>query len=142
MTSSTQRNIASYGSLALDGGARNRLRVVEGGRKASHKAAGQQRRSSAPIALCVVFMMLVLGFTWMGVDRMASARVSHALSDASVERVTVMPGDSLWQIAAEHPVRGCTTEQIVNHIIAENDLTDAMLRPGMQLSVPCEGVSC
>ena len=141
MMNSTQKNMVTVGSLALDGGMRGRLRVVEGGRS-SWRSAEPQVRSSAPIALCVALTMLVLGCAWLRVDHLTNERVASALATASVECVTVMPGDSLWQIAAEHPVKGCTTEQLVNHIIAENNLDDAMLRPGMRLSVPTNTAYC
>lgn len=142
MMSSTQKNMVTVGSLAMEGGMRGHLRVVEGGRSASRKPAEPQVRSSVPLAFCVMFMLLALGCAWLRVDQVTSARVAGALAAASVENVTVMPGDSLWQIAAEHPVKGCTTEQVVNHIIDANDLSDAMLRPGMRLTVPTDTASC
>ena len=140
--SSTQKNMVTVGSLAMEGDMREHLRVVEGGRGASRRPAEPQVRSSVPMAFCIVLMLLALGCAWLRVDQVTNARVDGALAAASVESVTVMPGDSLWQIAAEHPVKGCTTEQVVNHIIDTNNLADAMLRPGMRLSVPTDTTSC
>ena len=140
MANSTQRNTMTVGSLALDGKAR--LRVIEGGQGVSRKAASASARSSAPIALCVATMIVAVCLAWLQIDHMTSVRVARAFAEAPVETVTVMPGDSLWQIAEEHPVQGTTTDQLVNHIIDENGLEDAMLRPGMRLSVPAEPSSC
>ena len=141
MAVNTRKNMVTVGSLALDGKAR--LRVIDGGKGDSRRSSARVApRHTLPIFCCVAIMMLAICLTWLQVDRITNKRVAQAFAKAPVETVTVMPGDSIWQIAEEHPVAGCTTAQLVNHIIDANGLEDSMLRPGMRLSVPGEPKAC
>ena len=47
-----------------------------------------------------------------------------------------MPGESIWSIAENHPVNGCSTAEVVEFITQENELSSSMLSSGQQLSVP------
>ncbi len=58
--------------------------------------------------------------------------------DASIptEFISVSQGDTLWSIAAEHPIEGMTTQQCVRWISSTNDLDGCVLVPGQAIEVP------
>jgi len=122
------------GSLALDNSG-SALRVIEGGLRA------RQRQQHTAMAQAKVFcvalvMVLAVGAFWRHIDIAAQKNREQHLSEASTEVITVMPGDSLWNIAATHPVSGCTTSQVARHIASANGLDSNLLTVGMQLEVP------
>ncbi len=110
-----------------------RPRLIEGG--LSHN-----RRQRLVTAFVGAFIgLLVMAMSWLYVDEATQARIDEALSQATLEMVTVMPGDTLWQIAERHPVDGCTTSQLVDYIRCVNDLSQSSLSVGMRLEVPTIG---
>lgn len=83
--------------------------------------------------------LLVVAMSWLYVDEAAQARIDAALAQTTLQEVTVMPGDTLWEIAEQHPVEGCTTSQLVDYIRCVNDLSQLSLSVGMRLEVPTFG---
>lgn len=123
---------------------RPRLRVIEGG--LSTKATGASRRvADVPVwqqlVIGAVMLLAVISFVLASSAQDAHARsqVAEALSHATYETVTVVSGDTLWSIALEHPVDGCTTKDLVNAIRDANGLESACLSCGMKLQVPVAG---
>lgn len=51
-------------------------------------------------------------------------------------QVTVHAGDTLWAIAAAHPVPGLATEEVVDAIMELNGLRTPLIEPGMRIAVP------
>ena len=84
-------------------------------------------------SLAFVFVILC---GWLISDLHVQSKLENAFSAASHETVVVHQGDSLWSIAAEHPVYGCTTSQVVHHIREVNGLDSACLMAGMRIEVP------
>ena len=108
-------------------------RVIEGGRGNTHTSSKRQQA----LALCVSLVIAIsLAFVWHVSDAAQARRRQEALSQADVAIVTVLPGDSLWQIAQEHPVPGLTTDELVHVIREDNCLASAELQVGMQLEIP------
>lgn len=53
--------------------------------------------------------------------------------------VTVAPGQTLWEIAAEHKAPRTDTRSVVYGIRTANGLTDATVHPGQVLRIPVRG---
>ena len=108
-------------------------RVIEGGHGKAHTPSKRQQT----LALCATLALAIsLVFVWLVSDGVQARRRQDALSQADVAIVTVLPGDSLWQIAQEHPVPGLTTDELVHVIREDNRLASTELQAGMQLEVP------
>lgn len=86
------------------------------------------------LVICSMVLALV-GIAFLS-DASAMARKTSSFTDISTEIVTVMPGESIWSIAENHPVNGCSTAEVVEFITQENELSSSMLSSGQQLSVP------
>ena len=112
--------------------------------KARRVARAQVRPQEAPRTgsmgvrdvLCTVALALAVALVWYMPDALAAHRVSKALEGATFQTVTVHTGDTLWGIAEDHGVAGCTTAELVQQIRTINNLDDASLMPGMHISVP------
>ena len=57
-------------------------------------------------------------------------------ASTQTKEIVAQPGDSLWKIAANNPVEGMTTQQLVNHIMQHNQLNTATLTQGQKLIIP------
>ena len=51
-------------------------------------------------------------------------------------RIKVRAGDSLWTVAAQHPVEGMSTAQLVDLLANANGLHGRGVRPGQTIVVP------
>ena len=93
--------------------------------------------------VCVVVIalvsLIVFAGTWLYTDLSTEARLQSAFDASSYETITVVSGDSLWSIAEAHPVSGCTTQQVANHICESNNLESSYLATGIKLVVPKAG---
>ena len=121
------------------------FRVIEGGKGDVRPTRGAQQSPTVHARLFVIalVMLLALGAYWRHVDVISHQRLQRQLSQVSTEVIPVMPGDSLWDIAAAHPVRGCTTSQVAHHIVTSNGLDTSLLTVGMQVArEPCDVVGC
>ena len=123
---------------ALGSHGSGRFTVIEGGCNKSGKARRASLFNSQNVALLSVSLILIfaLAAMWRWSDRCAAARVEDAFSSISYETITVMPGDTIWQIAETHPVQGCTTYEVVRHIAEANELPKGPLSVGLSLVVP------
>lgn len=129
-----------------------RFRVLEGGQ--SHRNASHtlnrcddyscthshhsfcNKKNAIAFFFVICSMTLILIFTAFFMDVSTATHKAASFSDVSTEIVTVMPGDSLWSIASQHPVDGCSTEEVVEFISEQNELSSSMLSSGQQLYVP------
>ena len=132
---------AFEGTAAL---AARRLTLVEGGLRrrpgAPARRAGQLDARQLGVALVAgvaVVAAIVLGSILS--DLVISSSRARALEGVATTTVTVSEGDSLWGIAAERPVDGVETADLVRWIADANALDDASLRPGQSLVVPARG---
>jgi Tfp pilus assembly protein FimV len=62
----------------------------------------------------------------------------HDSSGTPSRRVRVESGQTLWSLAAEHPVEGSTTEQTAEAIARLNGLKGGRLVAGTSVRVPAE----
>lgn len=132
------------GSLALASSGRPRLVLIQGG-------AGRPAREDRPprttsltpgeslaLVLCGLLVILALAV----VSSLVSARAAHTSAAAISERdelvVMVGEGDTVWDIAEDHPVKGVTTQELVTWISARNGLSGDPLALGQRLVVPGE----
>ena len=89
------------------------------------------------VAFALFVAAIVLGSILS--DLVISSSRARALEGVATTTVTVSEGDSLWGIAAERPVDGVETADLVRWIADANSLDDASLRPGQSLVVPARG---
>lgn len=158
MSKGTNAYVAVEGNLALSLN-KSRFRVIEGGRTEHSRRIVAADSSSQHISKCkanarttrnvgiarkrhvaclvtTLLAVSVLAVTWRVTDIASQRRIDAALAQATFQTVTVMPGDSLWNIAERNPVEGCTTSELVRCIRDVNQIDDACLQTGMRLSVP------
>lgn len=67
------------------------------------------------------------------------ARTGDAAGDIRFTTVSVAEGDTLWEMAARHPIPGRSTLQVIDVIRSANTLEDDTIHPGQILSVPEAG---
>lgn len=79
------------------------------------------------ITLIVIAVLLIAGVV-------LSARPRAV--DAGLSGLKVRSGDTLWTLAAAHPVEGLSTAEVADLIAEVNGRESAMLRPGETIMVP------
>lgn len=65
------------------------------------------------------------------------AIATGAASSAPLETVTIMAGQSLWDVA-EHLAPQADPREFISDVISFNTLVSAEVRPGQQLEIPAE----
>lgn len=139
----------SEGSSALQASP-VRLRLVEGGlsrpavakpsstTSSAREIAPRQASLGARLALPLVAlgMTVALLVASLLMDTAAASGRASAFAQVGTEAVTVMPGDSLWSLAEEHPVDGASTAEVVDFISQENGLSSSNLSIGQSVYVP------
>jgi LysM repeat protein len=139
----------TYGNLALKGetvDVRNSFEVIDGRlpragvRIASHaRVAVQQKPAQKEKPYSLILLGGIVALVVISIFVSAAAHdlaFGDALASAEREEITVVSGDSLWDIAEEHPVDGLDTVETVDLIRRWNDLDSSMLTPGSTLLVP------
>lgn len=146
----------TYGSLALtlDGPSTPALSVVSGGASAAPQylpgpiqvAAPDvyARDRPAPSSQCrsilygVASLILIVACVVALTTFVQARHASHVafVESLATKNVTVSAGESLWSIAEDNPVDGLAVEEAVEVIRDLNDLTNASLHPGMELTIP------
>lgn len=120
------------------------LILFEGGKDKNRRSTGGPQACSASVSMgaaCaqLIFVILVSALIAGGiyvVDALASSRVEANLSEANPVSVNVQKGDSLWSIASEHGVDGCSTKDVVEWIKGQNHLSTSNIIAGQKLIVP------
>ncbi len=132
----------TFGSLALSATTRN-LVVIEGGarRKPSTHASAPRRRpahrgASGLLALFVASVLVVCFLAQSVVDATHASHVAQLLDDVPKEEVSVVTGDTMWQIAERHSIEGVSTAELVRWMRQANNVDTACLYPGQTLVVP------
>jgi hypothetical protein len=99
--------------------------------QSSTRARGARTVSGAleVIALIVIVVLLILG-TVVTIPRSAPT--------PSLAALKVTAGDSLWTLAAGHPVDGLTTEQVSELLMEANHLEAPLVSPGQTILVPVD----
>ena len=146
MSLTIYRRYATNGSSALAPSISDapELILFEGGKDQNRRSTGGSQACSASVskgAACVqlLFVILVSAFiagSIFTVDALASSRVEANLSEANSVSVNVREGDSLWSIASEHGVDGCSTKDVVEWIKGQNHLSTSNIIAGQKLIVP------
>ena len=88
------------------------------------------------LPLVALGMTAVLLVASLLMDTVAASGRASAFAQVGTEAVTVMPGDSLWSLAEEHPVDGASTAEVVDFISQENGLSSSSLSIGQSVYVP------
>ncbi len=81
------------------------------------------------LALIVIAGLLVLG---------AVVTSPRSAPTPSLTALKVTVGDSLWTLAATHPVDGLTTAQVSDLLVEANHLEGPLVSPGQTIMVPAE----
>ncbi len=147
-TSKQDMTYLTQGNLALAPVAYPTFTVIEGGRthepqktlaqvradRRAHERAAHQA-TVRMMFVSIVIACAIIAFSML-TDGMANLSRSRAFSGVQTEEVTVLSGDSLWSIAENHPVQNRSTQEVVNWISEQNDLSNATLFAGQRLIVP------
>lgn len=90
------------------------------------------RRHQRGAAFELAAVVLVCALLLAGI----ASRPDPSQAQQQTVEVTVRAGDTLWDIAAAHPVSGLTTGEVVDTIMDLNGLRTPVIEPGMLIAVP------
>lgn len=136
-------NSMTYGNLALKAyDARPSFQVIDGnscafnhGIAPTEKASVTNAHSKSGLFFIAVIALIALSFTFF--NSIASRRAFDIASASTSQTViSVQSGDTLWDIAEEHPVSDLSTSDTVALIRSWNNLSSSELSIGMDLLVP------
>ena len=102
------------------------------------EAARKNRPSGLPVALIAAFLALSICVVSMIASHIYESKLSSDLASVPGVEYTVASGDSLWVIAANHPIEGHTTSDVVTWILERNELETSLIIPGQELLVPSQ----
>lgn len=109
-----------------------------GARKKQEREArnAECARKARVLRMQVVGVVIcILAFAAMGFTVLP-----HHHSSTPLTTISVVPGDTLWSIALDHPVDSLTTGETVNLIREVNDITTSTLQAGDEIQVPAAPV--
>jgi len=106
-------------------------RRISAGRPRRNGRAQAKQAHLAPIELgliaCFALAVVIAGVTYFG---------SATIPQGPVSSVRVIPQQTLWDIAEEHPLDGLSTSETVQVICSLNDLESSSLSIGQTILVP------
>jgi hypothetical protein len=104
-------------------------------RFADHAGAATRTRQprSGAIAVAEIAALVLITVALIAATIMTS---NHTRASVSSERVRVERGQTLWQLAVEHPVAGLTTEQTAQLISSVNHIADGQVAAGKTIDIP------
>ena len=110
-------------------------------RPSSSRSVERFEKNASPLhaaSAVIIVAALVLIFVAIALHTFSSqsSDFENALSSTAQVEIYVRSGDSLWNIAVDHPIEGLTTDEAVDVIREWNDLTSATLFPGSSIIVP------
>jgi hypothetical protein len=105
-------------------------------RQADREAARTRTRQarSGHTALEIAALVVIVVLLIVGIFATAAPRARH--DGYSTSQVLVERGQSLWTIAASHPVEGQTTEQTAELIADLNGFDNGVVAVGSTIKVP------
>ena len=135
---------ATDGSSALAPEVGPRLVLIDGGKSKgafctnAARETGHSASKKFPLSQCIlaVAVSCLIAFGLYALEATATVAESHAFENVSQETISVKGGESLWSIASEHGIEGCSTQSVVDWIRSENQLANSNIRAGQQLIVP------
>lgn len=83
----------------------------------------------------LVFLLTICGVVLFAESSRFDA-VNDKLTHTAHTTIYVQPGETLWSIASEHPVKGVSTQELVQYISGENGISNSALMPGDKIVVP------
>ena len=98
------------------------------GRSARSRSSARPRNALLTLVFVLVAVLTLLIFV-------VPQRPATALDSLAVEAYLVASGDTLWDIASQHPVAGLSTQEGVHWLMEQNGLSSALLRPGQVIVV-------
>lgn len=104
--------------------------IVAAGMNTGRSSATSRMRG---LTVAEKLMLVALGAVLIAAALGVSARRPNEVQTVTVR---VEKGDTLWQLAQQHPIPGFTTEQTVEFIATANRLDGATVLAGTQLAVP------
>jgi LysM repeat protein len=116
---------AAFGKSSVHARQRNRHGACD--TASSHRATGATSGRLEVIALIIIVVLLIFG---------ALATRGTPVVSPSLSRLKVQAGDSLWILAAEHPVAGLTTAQLADFLAKTNRIEGGRILPGQTILVP------
>ena len=92
-------------------------------------------RTRVVVLLTSVALALVLLLAGAVVAR-ADDPTAPVVAETTLVAHTVLPGDTLWDIAGEHVAQGDDVRNLIEDIKRINDLDSSVIVPGQVLQVP------
>ncbi|MGZ7441643.1 LysM peptidoglycan-binding domain-containing protein [Paenibacillus sp. TH7-28] len=80
--------------------------------------------------------LLVLSLTCTGVVTAFAASADLGRPEQELEQIVILPGDTLWEIAAEHKPQGSDTRVFIKKLMRVNGLTTSAIEAGDMLFIP------
>ncbi len=102
-------------------------------RRASQQTPDVGRSSSFRTRLEVLLLAAIVTLLIVGAVSTARPRLT---SPHTTSVLKVRQGDTLWQVAEAHPIDGLTTSQMVDVLVAANQLGAHSLTPGQMIRIP------
>ena len=97
--------------------------------RGAHGISTLLRISVAGLLIGIVASVIVWGLS-------ETAPYAQSAEPEQYTVVTVQPGDTLWQIAATEYDESLDLRAVVYEIGEANDLSDALLQPGQEITLP------
>jgi LysM repeat protein len=121
------RSSATFGGSALQAPRRSN----DASRSVPHRRHWESLSGAfEALVLVAIVVLLVIGAV--------STAVPKAVTPQATTSLRVRTGDTLWTVAASHPVDGLTTAQTVDLLAETNQLATRSLMPGQVISVPAQ----
>lgn len=145
----------TYGTLALSAAPAESpsLVIVQGGLTVHHQdatpiqcaapdvyarieARPASRAKQLLMGAASVLLLVSLALAVVSFGSARQARRSAFIDSLQSHEVVVEAGQSLWDIAEQHPVDGMPASEVVELMRSWNSLDSSTIHPGMELSVP------
>lgn len=86
----------------------------------------------------IAVLLIILSLTCTGVVTAFASTSEDAVQLTELERVVVMPGDTLWEIAVAYKPQGQDTRIYVQQLIRANGLASGAIQAGDTLVLPAK----
>jgi len=107
--------------------------------ESSSRCRARRRHADTGFAALSETLLLIVLTALLVVSVVATTRTSY--TSVPSERTHVAAGESLWALAAGHPVAGLTTEKTADLIASMNGLADGRVEAGSVVRVPAQANS-
>jgi len=91
------------------------------------------RRHSRTVAWAEIVALVLIAIALVAATVITA---QHASASVPSQRIRVESGQTLWTLAAQHPVAGLSTEQTADLIASSNHISDGRVAAGTTIRIP------